>query len=172
MTKKNAPIEWKATDPEKKVKLLFNLMFAFVGFLVSLVLLFLLMKLVFGLLKYMPWLDYVFAVFMVCVPAVLFVTAFSIFFKRTLSYPIISVRYISLGLLFPAVLGWIFLFFRDILFFFQSQKIDIGNYWSYDKTWLVGSVALIFILGIIQALSLPKEPDWIEKAARKNMHIE
>lgn len=172
MTKKDIPIQLKAADPEKKVKLFLNMFLAGVAFLLALVLLFFFMKLVFGVLGYMSWLDYVFAVFMVCVPAVLFITAFSIYFVRSKSYPVKSVRWISLPLIGIAAVGWMVLFVRDIIHFFQTHKIDIGHYWSYEKVWLVSSVALIFILGIVQALSLPREPDWMEKAAEKNMHIE
>lgn len=172
MTKKEIPVQLKAADPEKKLKLVLNMFLAGMAFLFALVLLFFFMKLVFGVLRYMSWLDYVFAVFMVCVPAVLFVTAFSIFFRRTLMYPVKPVRLISLAILGPAIVGWVVLFIRDIIHFFQSHKIDIGHYWSYEKTWLVSSVALIFILGVVQALSLPREPDWMEKAAQKDLHID
>lgn len=171
MAKKEMSIQAKASDPQKGIALTLKILLATLGFILVLVVFFFIMRLIFDLMKFMPWLDYVFAVFMVCVPAAVFITAYSIFFNRTLHYQIKPVKLISLGLMAVVVVGWVYLLIHDLLHFFRTEKLTIDAYLSYEKTWLVASVALIFIIGIVQALSLPKEEDWIAKAAKKNMHI-
>lgn len=160
-------IQSKASDPEKYFKLSLSITLLFLGFLMFLVLLFLLMRLLFDAMRFMPWLDYVFAVMLVCTPGTLMITAYSIFFLRTKRYPIRTVKIVSLIIMAFVVVCWAYLLVSDLIHFFITKKLDIGSYQSYEKFWLIGSVALIFILGVIQALALPREPDWLEKLTMK-----
>lgn len=171
MAKKETSIQIKASDPNKGISLSFTLMLAVLGFLGVLVAFFFLMRLIFGLMNFMPWLDYVFAVLTVCVPAVVFIVAYSIFFVRSKKYIIKSISYISMFILAALTAGWCYILVHDLIHFFETEKVTIQTYLSYSKIVLTVSVATIFILGLVQALALPKEDDWMVKASKKNMHI-
>lgn len=171
MAKKETSIQVKASDPNKGFALSFTLLLAVLGFIGVLVGIFFFMRLIFGLMNFMPWLDYVFAVLTVCVPPTIFIVAYSIFFNRTRKYIIKPIRYVSLVIMAVAVVGWCYIMVHDLMHFFRNEKVTIETYLSYSKIILTGSIATIFILGLVQAFALPKEDDWMVKAAKKNIHI-
>jgi hypothetical protein len=160
---KDKSIQSKAHDPEKYAKLVFNIFMLVFGFILACVVLFVIMRLLFGLMTMMPWLDYVFAVMLVIIPTALFVTAYGIFIKRTLRFPVKSVKVITIIPMALIIAAWMVIFILDLVQFFQSHRLDIDAYYSYHKSVLIPSVAIIFILGLIQAWSSPSEPDWLDR---------
>lgn len=140
-----------------------RIIISFVAFIVSLLLLLFGLRLLFGLLDSMPWFVYLFTLFIVIVPAGIFITIFSVGFSRIKHHPSRVVKMISYVATVIALLAWIYFLGFDLYTFFKTSSQQIGSYLSYSVLYLAGSVALIFILGIIQALSTEKEKDWMEK---------
>ena len=154
----------------KYLQLSNRLVIILVAFVVSLIVLLYGLRLAFGILDSMPWFVYGFTLFIIMVPTLLFITVFLIFFSRTRRHPSASVRYLSWGLFTAALATWAFFLVSDFITFFKTASQDIGLYRSYSMIFLAGSVALIFIVGIIQALSTPKEKDWMQKREDRLRH--
>ncbi|RYY50900.1 MAG: hypothetical protein EOO06_02270 [Chitinophagaceae bacterium] len=121
------------------------------------------LRLAFGLLDSMPWFRYLFILLILMMPTIVFITIFLIYFSRTRKHPAVFVRYLSWGLFSIALLCWTYFLVTDMITFFKTGSQEIGRYHSYSVIFLAGSVALIFIVGIIQAFSTPREKDWMEK---------
>ena len=62
---------------------------------------------------------------------------------------------------------WIGLLVLDFINFLKNGYPDIDKYFSYQILVLSSSVAVIFFIGILQALTTAKEKDWMEKYADK-----
>jgi len=154
----------------KYLQLSNRLVITLIALLASLLVLLYAMKLAFGLLDSIPGFVYIFTVFIIMVPTLLFITVFLIYFSRTKKHPSAAVRYLSWGLFMAALLVWVFFLVSDFITFFKTASQQIGSYHSYSVIFLAGSVGLIFIVGIIQALSTPKEKDWMEKRKQRLGH--
>src|SRR5215212_4189974 len=108
----------------KILRLFGTLFFTFLGFIVALALLMLGVRFFFGLLSYISWIDYFFMIFILSVPAALFITVFIIYFKRTRSHRSPAVRWISYTIFVAALLAWIFYFVKDLILFSQKGSPD------------------------------------------------
>jgi hypothetical protein len=157
-----------ADERGKHLRLLLTIFTAVVAVLGSLVLLFFLMRLIFGLLSYVPWLEYLYVVFLISFPAAVFITAFTIFFKRTRKHPAKIVRAVSLGVISLFLAAWAVFYVMDIIAFIHFQYTDINYFKTYNMLFLFANVAGIFFLGVAQALSTPKEKDWLDKWKDEN----
>jgi len=153
----------------KYFQLSFNLFFTFLGFILSLLILMLGLKYMFRILDYIPWFVYVYMLFIIIVPASLFISIFVIYFKRTASHPSAGVRVISKSIFVLALILWAAAFIMDMVTFFKNGSREISNYYSYNIFLLAGSVATIFLIGVVQALSTTKEKDWIEKRKERGL---
>jgi len=147
----------------KYFQLSFNLFFTFIGFILSLAIVLLGLKYIFRLVDYIPWFVYIYMMFIIIVPASLFITIFLIYKKRTAKHPSTTVKYISYSVFVVALICWCAAFIADMVTFFKNGSREISNYYSYNIFLLTASVASIFIIGVIQALSTEKEKDWLEK---------
>lgn len=152
-----------AEEPGKLLRLFFTILLAVLSGIAVLLLLFLLMRLVFGLLSYVPWLEYLYVIFLISFPAAVFVTAFTIFFKRTKRHPAKAVRVVSLSVISLFLAAWALFYVMDIIAFIKFQYTEISNFKTYNMLFLFSNVAGIFFLGVAQALSTPKEKDWLER---------
>lgn len=168
MSKSIKDISGRAKDPEKYVKLLGLLFVSFISFLLALVILFFFMRLIFKLLPFISWIEYIYMVVIIAVPATLFVTVFSIFFKRTKNFNPKLIRYISLTIFVAIILAWLIIFVADIISFFKFEKTDIKDYLGFNMYFLSLNIALIFLIGIAQALAVPKKEEWLDKLKRHN----
>jgi K+-transporting ATPase A subunit len=63
------------------------------------------------------------------------------------------------------ILIWIVLLVIDFVNFFKNGYQDIGKYFSYQLLPLTSNVAVVFLTGVMQALTTAKEKDWMEKHA-------
>ncbi|MEX1203511.1 MAG: hypothetical protein WEA59_09720 [Ferruginibacter sp.] len=140
-----------------------NIFFLFVGFIVSLLAVLFALKYIMGALDYLPWFSYLFTIFIMMVPSVLFITVFIIYLKRTQFYPSPVVKWISIILFSIALLFWVYFLIIDVIYFFKTGAREVGKYNSYNVIYLSTSVAMIFLIGVLQALSTEKEKDWLEK---------
>ena len=147
----------------KYSKLATLLFLLFVGFLAFIGLLFLLGKLLFSLFENVPWLAHLYMFGLVIAPAVLFITVFSIFLKRTLSYKGKIIRYLSIAIFATVLLVWARNLVTDIITLLNHHYTDVVKYNSYQFWMLVGSVLIIFFTGMLQAMGTDKEKDWMEK---------
>ncbi|MBS1743944.1 MAG: hypothetical protein JST81_13000 [Bacteroidetes bacterium] len=155
-------------DQGKYFRLFATLFFSFIGFIVFFILLLLGIKLFFGLLSYIPWFTYVYMLFLLMVPPAIFVTAYIVFFKRTTTHPSKPVRLFSYLLFSAVLLTWCAFLAIDMVSFFRHFYHEIGNYYVYNFYFLAGNMALLFFIGVIQALTTEKEKDWMEKAKGAN----
>ncbi len=147
----------------KYSKLLSAIFLLFMGVLLVFALIILAVRLLFGLFDYIPWASYIYMVFIVAAPALLFISVFSIFFKRTLKHPSPVAKYFSLLVFAIALLLWVYTLYTDMVLFSKKYYVDAAKYNSYQFWMLVGSVLAIFFTGLIQALTTEKEKDWLEK---------
>lgn len=111
--------------------------------------------------------DLVFEIFIISLPALLFSTVYSIFFKRTTSHPSAIVRYISWFLFIAGIGISLYFLITDLLLYFKIHQHDVTNYECYGKWYLAGNVAAIFLIGVMQAFSTTKEKDWMDKAKER-----
>lgn len=155
-------------DPGKYIRLFATLLLGFIGFIVALILLFLGIRLVFGFVNELSWFTYVFSVFVLSVPAAIFITAFTIFYFRTRQHASKAVRIISSIIFGLFICAWIFVYISDMIAFFTKGQTQIVDTMSWNIIFVVASISCLFIMGIIQALSAPKEPDWLERNAKNN----
>jgi hypothetical protein len=147
----------------KYLRLFGNILLTFIIFLVFLFGLLLMLKLAFGLLDHISWFSYLYTVFILLLPVVLFSSVYFIFFKRTKYHPSKAVRGVSYFIFSAAILSWLVFLAMDIKTYSIRQYAEIGKYISYDTIYLTANVAVIFLVGIIQALTTAKEKDWMEK---------
>ncbi len=140
-----------------------RIIISFVVFVAVLLLLLFGLRFLFGLLDSMPWFVYLFTLFIVIVPASIFITIFSVQFSRIKNHHSQTVRSINYVATAIALMAWVFFLGYDLYIFFKTASQQIGSYKSYTVLYLAGSVALIFILGILDAFSAEKEKDWMEK---------
>lgn len=147
----------------KYLRLAGYLFFSIVGFIAALLLILISLRLFFGLLSYIPWLTYIYVLFILSVPAAVFITVFSIFFKRTKSHPQKFVKIFSQIIFAVFILSWIYVYAKDLIYFYKNEKADIEYYLSYDTLFLTINVVGIFLMGVLQALTTSKEVDWMEK---------
>lgn len=150
-------------DQGKYLRLFATLFFTFIGFVVAFILLLLAVKLFFGLLSYIPRFMYVYMLFLLLVPAALFISAYIVYFRKTTNHPSKPVRLISYVIFSIALIVWASVFVIDMVAFFKHFYNTIDKYNSYDLFFLAGNVALFFLVGIIQALTTEKEKDWRER---------
>ncbi|MDB5201317.1 MAG: hypothetical protein JWQ27_726 [Ferruginibacter sp.] len=147
----------------KYLRLFGTIFLSFVGFLLAIVLLFLGIKLFFGLLTYVPWSVYVYMLFILTVPAALFINIYLVYFRRTKRHPSAPVRYISFALFIIALAAWVYFYIIDLKIFFTHSYQDIAKYNSYEMIFLAANVAMLFLIGIMQALTMEKEKDWLSR---------
>jgi len=114
-------------------------------------------------LDYIPWFTYGYMCVMLLIPPVFFSTVFYIFWKRTISYPGKVIRIISYAIFLFFIIGWSTVLISDFVVFFKKNFGDIVKYNAYNLLYLSLTILFIFITGIIQALGMPKEIDWMEK---------
>ena len=152
----------------KIIRLSGFLLLSVIGFLLAVCLIFISVRLFFGLLSYIPWLTYIYVLFILSVPAAVFVSVFLIFFRRTHFHPAKAVRFISNALFILFIIAWVVVYVADIIAFYRLEKADIENYYSYNTLFLTINVTAIFLIGVMQALTTAKETDWMDK--HKNVY--
>ena len=156
---------------EKYVQLTFHLIFTFVGFIVALMLLLLGLRLLFGILDQIPVLVYIYMLTIILVPAAVFVTVFMIFIKRSIQFPKVVIKWISLLLFAAALLAWAIVLVLDVGTFFRTSNREIAAFYSYNVIFLSLNVATIFLVGVMQALAADKEKDWMEKRRQTELNL-
>jgi hypothetical protein len=107
--------------------------------------------------------DIIFGLGIVTLAPALFSSVYFIFFKRTKQHPSAVVRMISRFLFGIGIFCSITVLVMDIILFFTRGYIDIAGYNCFSLAYLAGNVAMIFLVGIMQAFTTQKEVDWMER---------
>lgn len=104
----------------------------------------------------------------VAIPTIIFLFAYTVFFIRTKkNHPVAAVRVISYILFTLASVYCIVGFSISVLTYLKKgASMGINEYHTYTIYYLAGNIVMLFLIGIIQALSSPKEPDWMEQHRR------
>ena len=151
----------------KYIRLFGTLFFTFIGFIIALILLLLILRVTFGILSFIPWITYIFTLFIICVPASILVPAFLIYIKRTKTHPSAAARVVSY-VFFAAALGaWAYVLVMDMILFFKHYYTTVGEYMSFNMAFLAANVLCLFLIAMVQGLSVKKEEDWMEKRRRR-----
>jgi hypothetical protein len=150
----------------KYLRLFGSILFLLLGFLVSVILILVLLRVIFGLMSYIPLITYAYMIFILLVPSLLFITCYIIYFKRTKSHPKVVVRWISYVVFAAALAAWCIFLVKDAIIFYKHAYNAIGMYYSYNMIFLSLNVAAFFLVGVLQALSMEKEVDWMERAEK------
>ena len=150
----------------KYLRLFGTILFSVIGFILALILVFLCLRLFFGLLSYVPWTTYIFILFIISVPATLFISIYLIYFFRTRSHPSKGARWFSYILFAAFFAAWGYFYISDLVIFFKYHYTAISYYMSYDMIFLISNIVCLFLLGMVQALAMKKEPDWLERRKR------
>lgn len=147
----------------KLLRLFGTLFLSFIGFFAGLAVIMLGIRFFFGLLSYITWINYVYMIFILAIPAALFITAYIIYFKRTIYHRSAGIRWLSYILFSAALIAWVIFFIWDLITFSRHGYPTIGVYKSYNMIFLFMNVACFFIIGVIQAFTTEKEKDWMER---------
>lgn len=147
----------------KYTRLFITLIFTMLGMLVAFIILLLIIRLFFGLVDYIPWASYIYILFIVSFPMMLFTSVYLIYFRQTKNHVSAPVRYISYTVFTIALAFWVYFFVKDMFIFAKHAYTDVDKYNSYEMIFLAANVAAIFLVGVMQAFSAPREKDWMEK---------
>jgi len=148
----------------KYLRLFGTIFFLIIGFIVSIILVLLAIRLFFGLLSYISWVSYLYMTFIILVPAALFIPAYIVYMKRTAAHPNKPVRWISYVIFSVAIAVWASFLVLDMITFFRYAYPAIGMYRSYDMIFLAANVGCFFLVGVMQAFTTEKEKDWMERS--------
>jgi glucan phosphoethanolaminetransferase (alkaline phosphatase superfamily) len=112
------------------------------------------------------YVDILFELVVISLPAAVFSTAYFIFFRRTKKHPSAVVKIISQILFLLGFCYCITIMGISIRDYFTVKPHDITKYATFSLLFLAGNIALLFFLAIIQAFTTKKEEDWMAKRKR------
>ena len=112
--------------------------------------------------------DILFQLLVISMPAAVFCTAYTIFFKRTGKHPLASVRIISKTLFTIGFVSSLVFLILDIISFFRHRGGDITDLRCFDMVFLALNIGGLFLIALLQALTTEKEKDWLQKRKEKD----
>lgn len=131
---------------------------------------FVLGKYVLGFAGRYAWFDYTLIILMLGVPAFIFLIGYPIFFIRTKKHRFAWVRWISYTLFTAGILSSIGFWAWDIYELFKMKNSvfayklhTVSFYHSYSELFIGSNVACFFLVGVLQAFTNAKEPNWMDK---------
>ena len=151
------------TRLEKYLRLFGLLALTAIGIILVGVLLLLLFRMLFGILDSFSWFSVFFLFCMLLLPGALLLGVYYVFYKKTAFHPSVTVKRISRSLFLLASITAGSVMVYDLIHFFRTMATDTDKYFSYNLGFLVSNGALIFLIGILQALTTGKEKDWMER---------
>ncbi|MBN8835144.1 MAG: hypothetical protein ABS68_14125 [Niastella sp. SCN 39-18] len=156
----------------KYIKLTTGLMLTVIGFVLSIAILLVLIRLLFGILSYVPWISYFFMACLIIFPSIFFITVFYIYYKRTRLYPRKWIRYLSFFIFCAISCFWMYVLIKDVITFTRYQYTEIDKYMGFGMWLLAGSVFTLFLVGMMQALGQQKELDWRTKRQQERGDVD
>ncbi len=130
------------------------ILLSFAGFIGIAFLLLYLFKWFFRLLDTARVTYDVFLFLLMLVPAAIFISIHTAYFKRTKSFAVKSIRYFSNLIFLLGVTSWVIALGIDIYTYFTTGNADTSKYLSFDKWLLIPNGASIFLVGVVQALGV------------------
>jgi hypothetical protein len=149
------------------IRLFGNIFFSFVCLLLSLVAIFFLIKYLFGFLDSFSFTEVFFRSVMILAPGIFFLAVVTYYWKRTRKISSTITKYVSFVIFAVMFVAWIYAMISDMMIFSKHGYDDIKRYFSFSLTMIVGSIGLIFLVGMIQALAEPEEEDWLDAIEKK-----
>ncbi len=156
-------------EEAKYIRLFGVIFFSFMAFIAFIAALMMILKYTFRMLDHIPWFSLMFTLFVICVPAVLFITVYFIYIKHTKPHPSKAAKVFSYLIFAIALTAWVYYWLLDFIIFFKHHYNSIGEYNCYNLAFLAANVGAIFLVGIVQALNTNKEVGWIEKYEQQKM---
>lgn len=147
----------------KFLRLFGNIFFMTLLFIISIGLLLFGLRLLMGALDSISWFRYVYMTGMLLIPSAFFMSVYGVYYKRTKTHPSKGVRVFSSFYFLVAIVSWLVVLIIDAIAFLKKGSADIDQYYSFNLLYLVINIGMIFLIGIIQALTTAKEKDWMEK---------
>lgn len=138
----------------KYFRLLILILLSFALFIGSAFLLLYLFKWFFRLIDSARVTYDIFMFLLILVPAAIFISIHTVYYKRTKKYPKKGVRYFSYAIFFLGIISWLAALGIDVYTFFTTGNADTSKYLSFDKWLLIPNGASIFLVGVIQALGV------------------
>jgi hypothetical protein len=136
---------------------------AFTVFVVTMFLLFLIMRFIFVPVFETRWFELLFYIAIISAPFVLFEFVYIVFFRRNKKHPAAWVKIIS-GILFIAGMAFcLYVYILDFISFFNKEYYSITEFKSFDLRFLCINIFGLFAIAILQALTTEKEKDWMER---------
>jgi hypothetical protein len=114
--------------------------------------------------------DLLFELGVIAIPPAIFASAHLIFFKRTGKNFSLVLRTVSKTLFVIGLLSCIACVGFDIYYYFYKKVGSLLNYTSFSLLFLAGNCGVLFFIAVAQALSTPKEIDWMEKRRVADLH--
>lgn len=151
------------TKFESLIRLALNLIFLAIGFVVALVIILLLSKLLLSGFDALPWSGYIYTAFLLMFLPLIYFGAYYYLIKRSRRHRNTFVKYFSIIVFFIAAAACIIVFGRDVYYMFRDKKLDIDHYWTFSLLFLIPNFVCLFLVAILQALTVPAEKDWLEK---------
>jgi hypothetical protein len=130
-----------------------------------------LLTLIYFVLKYfaaglnsLPFFEKSFVFTILSLPAFIFLFAWGVFFKRIKNHSSAVIKKISYIISAAAILGGLFFYVKDIVRLFSTWNDEVTSYNIYSHYFIVTNIAALFITAMLQAFTLPKEKDWMERS--------
>jgi hypothetical protein len=143
---------------------LFGLIFySFAGFLLALGVIMIGLKYAFRALDHIRGFSLLYTFFIVTFPSIFFLFVYTVFAKRTLNHTSKPARVFSYTIFIIAICAWLYFLVIDLFTFFKYYYTNIDRYDTYNLAFLSANIGLIFLVGIVQALTTKKEEDWMDK---------
>jgi hypothetical protein len=141
-----------------------------VTLVLSIIAFFGLMALTYFVLKYfavgldkLPFFEKSFVFTILSLPAFIFLFAWGLFFKRIKNHSSKVIKKISYIIAGAAILGTLFFYAKDLIRLFGTWNDEVTSYNIYSRYFIVTHIIALFVTAMLQALTLPKEKDWMER---------
>lgn len=113
--------------------------------------------------------DIVYELLIISLPATIFSTAYIIFYKRTKTHPVSTVRIISRIFFAIGLLISFFFLVLDIKKYLTIGGHDINGFLSFSIPFLAGNIGGLFLIALMQAFTTQKEKDWLERQTEREI---
>jgi len=145
------------------IGLMITLFLSVIGFFALLAILYFALKYFAAGIDRIPFFEKAFVFVILSLPALILLFAWSVFFKRVKNHSSRIVKIISYIVSGAALLTGLFFYGKDLWRLFTTWNDEVTSYITYGRYFIVGQIATLFLTAMLQAFTLPKEKDWMER---------
>jgi hypothetical protein len=145
------------------IGLMITLFLSVVGFFGFLAIMYFVLKYFAAGIDRIPFFEKAYVFVILSLPALILLFAWSVFFKRIKNHSSKAIKMISYVIAGTAILAGLFFYGKDIGRLFSTWNDTVTNYDTYSRYYIVGNISGLFLTAMLQALTLPKEKDWMER---------